>query len=87
MMPRTVDGSVGVGCQNRGRIVTPETKAEMKRILAEIQDGTFAREWLLENKVNAPAFKAKRRQERAHLVETVGRGLRKLMSWINAKEV
>ena len=59
----------------------------MKRILAEIQNGQFAREWLLENRVSAPAFKALRRQERAHPVEVVGRGLRKLMSWINAKEV
>jgi ketol-acid reductoisomerase len=59
----------------------------MKRILGEIQDGTFARDWLLENRVNAPHFKAIRRKERGHLVETVGRGLRKLMSWINSKEV
>jgi ketol-acid reductoisomerase len=59
----------------------------MKRILTEIQDGRFAREWLLENRVNAPAFKAMRRRERNHIVETVGRGLRRLMSWINAKEV
>ena len=59
----------------------------MKQILAEIQNGQFAREWILENKANAPAFKAMRRQERSHPVEQVGRGLRKLMSWINAKEV
>ena len=69
------------------RLITPETKAEMKRILAEIQDGRFAREWILENKAGAPSFKALRRRERNHLVEQVGRGLRRLMSWINAKEV
>jgi ketol-acid reductoisomerase len=59
----------------------------MKRILAEIQDGRFAREWILENKANAPSFKAMRRKERSHPVEIIGKQLRKLMSWINAKEV
>lgn len=69
------------------RLITPETKAEMKQILTEIQDGTFARNWLLENKVKAPHFKAMRRKEAGHLVEQVGKKLRKLMSWIDAKEV
>ena len=59
----------------------------MKKILAEIRSGQFAKEWILENKANAPAFKALRRQERAHQVEQVGRQLRRLMSWIDAKEV
>lgn len=68
------------------RIITEETKWEMKRVLAEIQDGTFARNWLLENKVNAPHFKAMRRIEAGHEVEVVGKQLRKLMSWIDAKE-
>ncbi len=67
------------------RIVTDETKAEMKRILTEIQDGTFARNWILENKAGAPAFKATRRRERDHGVEVVGRELRKMMSWIDDK--
>jgi len=67
------------------RIVTDETKAEMKRILAEIQDGTFARNWILENKAGAPAFKATRRREREHGVEQIGRELRKMMSWIDDK--
>ena len=69
------------------RLITPETKAEMKQILTEIQDGTFARNWLLENKVKAPHFKAMRRKEAGHMVEQVGKKLRKLMSWIDAKEV
>ena len=47
----------------------------MKRILTEIQDGSFAREWLLENRVNAPSFKAQRRRERAHPVEEIGHQL------------
>jgi len=67
------------------RIVTDETKAEMKRILTEIQDGTFARNWILENKAGAPAFKATRRRERDHGVEQIGRELRKMMSWIDDK--
>ncbi len=67
------------------RIVTDETKAEMKRILTEIQDGTFARNWILENKAGAPAFKATRRREREHGVEKIGRELRKMMSWIDDK--
>lgn len=69
------------------RIVTDETKAEMKKVLTEIQDGTFARNWILENKAGAPGFKARRRMERNHPVEVVGKELRKLMSWIDDKEV
>jgi ketol-acid reductoisomerase len=69
------------------RIITAETKAEMKKILKEIQGGVFARNWILENKAGAPFFKAKRRQERQHGVEQVGRGLRRMMSWIQEKEV
>jgi ketol-acid reductoisomerase len=69
------------------RIITEETKKEMKKILTEIQNGEFARNWILENRAGAPAFKATRRREREHEVEVVGRRLRKLMSWIDAKEV
>jgi ketol-acid reductoisomerase len=67
--------------------VNDETKAEMKKILNEIRSGKFARDWLLENKVNAPSFKATRRAEREHPIEEVGRQLRRLMPWINAKGV
>ena len=69
------------------RIVTEETKQEMKRILAEIQNGTFARNWILENKAGAPGFKATRRRERNLPIEQVGRELRRMMSWIDEKEV
>jgi ketol-acid reductoisomerase len=87
-MRYSISNTAEYGDYSRGpRIITPETKAEMKRILEEIQNGSFAREWILENRANAPAFKALRRRERSHPVEIVGRGLRKLMSWINAKEV
>ena len=69
------------------RIVTDETKAEMRRVLTEIQNGTFARNWLLENKAGQPGFLATRRRERTHQIEQVGRQLRRMMSWINSKEV
>ena len=87
-MRYSISNTAEYGDYTRGpRIVTDETKAEMKRILAEIQNGSFAREWILENKANAPAFKATRRRERAHPIEEVGRKLRSLMSWIKSKEV
>lgn len=69
------------------RVVTAETKAEMKRILDDIQSGRFARDWMLENKAGAPSFKATRRNEQRHEIEVVGKKLRKLMSWIDEKEV
>ncbi len=67
------------------RIITDQTKAEMKRLLAEIQDGTYARNWILENQAGRPSFNAIRERERNTLVETVGRRLRSMMSWLNAK--
>ena len=87
-MRYSISNTAEYGDYSRGpRIVTDETKAEMKRILGEIQDGSFAKEWLLENKVNAPGFKAQRRLNREHQVEEVGKQLRRLMNWIDAKEV
>ncbi|MCY6372193.1 ketol-acid reductoisomerase [Clostridium ganghwense] len=67
------------------RIITDETRKEMKKVLTEIQDGTFARNWLIENQVNRPQFNATRRREREHQVEKVGKELRAMMSWINSK--
>ncbi len=87
-MRYSISNTAEYGDYTRGpRIVTEETKAEMKRILGEVQDGSFAREWILENKAGAPSFKALRRMEREHGVEEIGRKLRRLMSWIDAKEV
>ena len=63
------------------RIITEETKKEMKKVLAEIQNGEFAKNWILENKANRPSFLAKRRQESEHQVEKVGAELRAKMSW------
>ena len=64
------------------RIITEETKKEMKKILSEIQDGTFARKWIAENQANRPHFLAMRRIESEHQVEKVGKEIRKMMSWI-----
>lgn len=64
------------------RIVTDETKKAMKQVLKEIQDGTFARNWLTENAVNRPYFTAVRRMEQEHEIEKVGKELRSMMSWI-----
>lgn len=87
-MRYSISNTAEYGDYTRGpRIVTDETRKEMKKILAEIQSGQFAREWILENKANAPAFKATRRRERNHPIEEIGRKLRRLMSWIKAKEV
>ncbi|WP_338626920.1 ketol-acid reductoisomerase [Clostridium baratii] len=69
------------------RIVTDETKKEMKKVLSEIQDGTFARNWLTENMVGRPHFNAMRRIEKEHQIEKVGRELRGMMSWIDSKEL
>ncbi len=63
------------------RIITEETRKEMKQVLAEVQDGTFARNWLVENQVNRPYFNAKKRMERESLLETTGEELRAKMSW------
>jgi len=64
------------------RIITGETKAEMKRVLADIQTGKFARDWMLENKVNQSSFKATRRRLSEHPIEQVGERLRGMMPWI-----
>ena len=64
------------------RIITSETKAEMKRVLDDIQTGKFTRDWMLENKVNQTSFKAVRARHNAHQIEEVGGKLRAMMPWI-----
>ncbi len=87
-MRYSVSNTAEYGDYTRGpRIITAETKAEMKKILAEIRTGQFARDWILENKAGAASFKSIRRLNRQHPIEEVGRRLRRLMSWIDAKEV
>ena len=69
------------------RIITPETKAEMKRVLGDIQSGKFTRDWMLENKVNQTSFKATRAKAAAHPIEEVGAKLRAMMPWIGANKL
>ncbi len=69
------------------RIVTPETKAEMKRVLHDIQSGKFTRDWMLENKVSQTSFKATRARAAAHQIEQVGATLRGMMPWIGANKL
>ena len=64
------------------RIITDATKAEMKKVLTEIQEGKFARDWVLENQAGQPSFKATRRAEAEHPIEQVGEKLRAMMPWI-----
>ncbi|MDR2088910.1 MAG: ketol-acid reductoisomerase [Clostridiales Family XIII bacterium] len=67
------------------RIITDATKAEMRKVLEEIQDGTFARKWITENMVGRPHFLATRRIKAAHELENIGKELRKMYSWNKEK--
>jgi ketol-acid reductoisomerase len=69
------------------RIITEETRAEMRRMLAEVQDGTYARSWILENQAGRPFFNTMRQREKEQPIERVGRKLRAMMPWLDAKEV
>ena len=83
-MRYSVSNTAQFGDLTRGpRIITEETKKEMRRILSEIQDGSFAREWILENKVNRPVFNALTKRDEEHLIEKVGPRLRAMMSWLS----
>jgi len=85
-MRYSISDTAEYGDYTRGkRIITEETRKEMKKMLAEIQDGTFAREWLLENQVGRPVYNARKRQEENHLIEQVGKKLRGMMSWLQEK--
>src|ERR1700689_510260 len=69
------------------RLITAETKAEMKRVLGDIQSGKFARDWVLENKAGQPSFKATRARNAAHPIEEVGGKLRAMMPWISKNKL
>ncbi len=85
-MRYSISNTAEYGDYTRGpRIVTEQTRAEMKKILHEIQSGQFAREWILENKAGRPGFLATKRREREHPIEQVGKRLRGLMTWIDSK--
>lgn len=85
-MRSSISDTAEFGDLTRGRrVVTDETRAEMKRILADIQEGRFAKEWLSENQVGRPTYNARKRQDAEHLIEDVGARLRGMMSWLDSK--
>jgi len=87
-MRYSVSNTAEYGDFTRGpRIITDETRAEMRRILAEIQNGDFAKEFILENQSGAPTMKALRRISREHSVEIVGKRLRDMMPWIRENKL
>jgi len=87
-MRYSVSDTAEYGDLTRGkRIITQETRQEMKRILKEVQSGQFAKEWILENQANRPIFNALRREESKHLIEEVGKKLRSMMGWLKEKKV
>lgn len=87
-MRYSISNTAEYGDLTRGpRIITEETRAEMRRILAEIQSGQFAREFILENQAGAPTLKAMRRIGREHQIEQVGEQLRSMMPWIKTNRL
>ena len=87
-MRYSISNTAEYGDLTRGpRVVTDETKAEMRKILKEIQSGKFAREFILENQAGAATLKAMRRQGREHPIEEVGDKLRSMMPWIKENQL
>jgi ketol-acid reductoisomerase len=87
-MRYSVSNTAEYGDYTRGkRIITEETRKEMRKILEEIRSGQFARDWILENRGGAAMFKSTRRRERQHPIAETGRRLRRMMKWIDSKEV
>ena len=86
-MRYSISDTAEYGDYTRGpRIITSETKETMRTILKEIQQGSFAREWILENQAGRPQFLALRRENAAHPVEQVGKEVRAMMSWLNTNK-
>ena len=86
-MRNSISDTAEYGDLSRGpRIVTKDTKAEMKKILKEVQSGEFAKEWILENQANRPVFNALAKKDEKHLIEVVGKKLRSMMPWLNKKK-
>ncbi len=67
------------------RIITEETRTEMRQMLSEVQNGTYARSWILENQAGRPFFNTMRQRETEHTIEKVGKKLRAMMPWLNPK--
>lgn len=87
-MRYSISNTAEYGDLTRGpRVITDETKAEMKKILTEIQQGEFAREFIVENQAGAATLKAMRRRGREHQIEEVGEKLRSMMPWIKSNKL
>ena len=87
-MRYSISNTAQYGDLTRGpRVVTDETKKEMKKILTEIQTGVFARDWMLENKANKPVFNALQKRGEAHQKEKVGAELRDMMPWLKKGKI
>jgi len=85
-MRYSVSETAEYGDYTRGRrIITEQTRIEMAEILREIQEGEFARDWILENKAGRPNFLARRRHEAEHPINEIGRTLRQMMVWLDKK--
>jgi ketol-acid reductoisomerase len=85
-MRYSISDTAEYGDLTRGpRIITDETRAEMRKILKEIQSGQFAKEWVLENQANRPVFSSLREKESRNLIESVGKELRSMMSWMKKR--
>ncbi|HOQ51379.1 MAG TPA: ketol-acid reductoisomerase [Candidatus Atribacteria bacterium] len=82
-MRQVVSDTAEYGDLTRGpRVINDKVREEMKKILAEIQDGSFAREWILENQANRPVYYALRNKDAQHLIEKTGNTLRGMMPWL-----
>jgi ketol-acid reductoisomerase len=82
-MRQVISDTAEYGDMTRGpRIINSQVRAEMKKILKEIQDGEFAREWILENQVGRPVFNSLAKRARSHLIEQVGEKMRSMMPWL-----
>jgi ketol-acid reductoisomerase len=85
-MRYSVSDTAEYGDYTRGpRVIDDMVHDEMQQILAEIQDGSFAREWILENQAGRPMYNALKRMEAEHEIEEVGSELRSMMSWLDNK--
>jgi ketol-acid reductoisomerase len=69
------------------RIITDDTRATMRQLLEEVRNGSFASAWIDENRKGRPQFNRRRREDAAHPIENVGRELRRMMTFVNPKEV
>jgi ketol-acid reductoisomerase len=85
-MRHSISNTAEYGDLTRGkRIISDETRASMKKVLGEIQDGTFAREWIAENRAGQENFQRLRQEQMGHQIEREGKELRSMMSWIDTE--